>query len=248
MKARLTGEKLINNLKSSIFCGVKGFLTFSLAFLSYLEYSLHRNTKLREDATFAMKKNTIPFLEMMIIVPLVCFVLPAMVGSVSIVKCALICAVLMIEACLFIRSFHVREWLLEKTTNYSRGTIDTELKKDTIKFPIFNQNRRRIEYNSPSQASESGYTSFLVACLVFPLKTSQSYIMLSLAAVELLEAAPSFCVDLSFDRSSFASTKSNLQRSGYLLYASVRNLVPMSMLDGLVTERVCTSRAVCCSA
>ncbi|MDD9331723.1 MAG: hypothetical protein PV340_03735 [Wolbachia sp.] len=33
-------EKLVNNLKSSIFCETKGFLTFNLAFLSYLEYSL----------------------------------------------------------------------------------------------------------------------------------------------------------------------------------------------------------------
>ncbi len=56
-------KKLVNNLKSSIFCGTKGFLTFSLAFLSYLEYSLRHNTKLQEGAAFAMKRNTIPFLE-----------------------------------------------------------------------------------------------------------------------------------------------------------------------------------------
>ena len=34
----------VNNLKSSIFCGTKGFLTFSLALLSYLEYSLYDST------------------------------------------------------------------------------------------------------------------------------------------------------------------------------------------------------------
>ncbi len=84
-----TAKKLVDNLKSSIFCGTKGFLTFSLAFLSYLEYSSHHNTKLKEGAAFAMKRNTIPFLEMTVIVPFVCFALPAMVGGISLMKCVL---------------------------------------------------------------------------------------------------------------------------------------------------------------
>ncbi|WP_395462897.1 hypothetical protein [Wolbachia endosymbiont of Cantharis cryptica] len=240
-------KKLANNLKSSIFCGTKGFLTFSLAFLSYLEYSSHHNTKLKEGAAFAMKRNTIPFLEMMIIVPFVCFALPAMVSSISFIQCALVCAALMIATCFNVRTLNWREKLLEKITNYSREAIDGEFKKDTIKFPIFNQNRKHIEYNSPNQASESGNTSFFVAFLVFPLKVLQSCIMLSLAAVELLETVPSFCVDLVFDK-SFASTKSNLQKSGHLLYASVRNLVPITKFDECVANFIGTPEVTCCSS
>lgn len=43
-QAESTAKKLANNLKSSIFCGTKGFLTFNLAFLSYLEYSICKCT------------------------------------------------------------------------------------------------------------------------------------------------------------------------------------------------------------
>ncbi len=82
-------------MKSSIFCGTKGFLTFNLAFLSYLEYGacsyiLQKQEKsndqymeLKKGAAFAMKKNAIPFLEMAIIAPFVCFALPAMLGGMS---------------------------------------------------------------------------------------------------------------------------------------------------------------------
>jgi|GEM_PF-2864353 len=247
VKTESAAKTFVNNLKSSIFCGTKGFLTFSLAFLSYLEYSAHRNTKLKEGAAFAMKRNTIPFLEMAIITPFVCFALPAMVGSMSLTQCALVCAALMITTCFVVRTFNLREKLMAKTTDYSRETIDGEFKKDSIKLPIFDKNRKHIEYNSPNQVSEAGNTSFLVAFLVFPLKVLQSCIMLSLAAIELLEAVPSFCADLIFDR-SFSSTQSNLQRSGHLLYASVRNLVPISILDKPVAELIGTPKATCCSA
>ncbi|WP_320157499.1 hypothetical protein [Wolbachia endosymbiont (group A) of Anomoia purmunda] len=242
-------KKLANNLKSSIFCGTKGFLTFSLAFLSYLEYSSHHNTKLKEGAAFAMKRNTIPFLEMAVIVPFVCFALPAIVGSISLIQCALICAALMVATCFFVRTFHVREWSLEKWTKHSTQEIDEQFKKDTIKFPIFDQNRKHIEYNSPNSGrplDETSSTSFFVAFLVLPLKILQSCIMLSLAAVELLEAVPSFCVDKVFDSKKFASTKSNVQRSGHLLYASVRNLVPITKFDEHIAEFIGTPKATCC--
>ncbi|AAW71306.1 hypothetical protein EJB10_01415 [Wolbachia endosymbiont of Brugia malayi] len=244
-------KKLVNNLKSSIFCGTKGFLTFSLAFLSYLEYSSRHNTKLQEGAAFAMKRNIIPFLEMTIIALFVCFVLPAMVDNISFMLCASICAALMIATCFVVRTFNLREKLLEKITNHGRKEIDEEFKKDSIKFPIFDQNRKQIEYNSPNQeqlSNETGSTSFFVTFLVFPLKVLQSCIMLSLAAIELLEAVPSFCVDLVFDRSPFASTKSNLQRSGHLLYVSVRNLVPISILDECVADFTGTPKVTCCSS
>ncbi|NUY39699.1 hypothetical protein GO684_03420 [Wolbachia endosymbiont of Litomosoides brasiliensis] len=244
-------KKLANNLKSPIFCGAKGFLTFSLAFLSYLEYSSHHNTKLQKGAAFAMKRNTIPFFEITIIAPLICFVLPAMVGSISFMLCASICAALMITTCFVVRTFNLREKLLEKITNYSRKEIDEEFKKDSIKFPIFDQNRKHIEYNVPNQeqlSNKTGSTSFFVAFSVFPLKVLQSCIMLSLAAIEPLEAVPSFYVDLVFNRSSFASIKSNLQRSGHLLYASVRNLVPISILDECVADFIGTPKATCCSS
>ncbi|RDD35726.1 hypothetical protein Wcon_00023 [Wolbachia endosymbiont of Cylisticus convexus] len=243
-------KKLVNNLKSSIFCGTKGFLTFSLAFLSYLEHSSHRNTKLKEDAVFAMKRNTIPFFEMAIIVPFVCLALPSMIGSMNLMHCALICTALMVATCFFVRTFHVRELSLEKSTKHSKQEIDEQFKKDTIKFPIFDKSRKQIEYNSPNPGqSLNDNISLPVRVLLFPLtvllKALQSCIMLSLATVELLEAVPSFCVDLVFDR-SFSSTKSNMQRSGHLLYASVRNLVPVTKLDECVADFIGTPKATCC--
>ncbi|WP_275601893.1 hypothetical protein [Wolbachia endosymbiont of Onchocerca gibsoni] len=68
-----------------------------------------------------------------------------------------------------------------------------------------------------------------------------------LATVKLLEAKSSFCVDLSFGESSFASTESNLKRSGHLLYASMRNLVPISGLNELIAKRIGISKATCCN-
>ncbi|WP_353284762.1 hypothetical protein [Wolbachia endosymbiont (group A) of Lasioglossum fulvicorne] len=296
-------EKLANNLKSSIFCGTKGFLTFNLAFLSYLEYSIYKCTSsahvqqkeniercnniqasklalaedtdgnfatqeieqkeknfnqqhkfLRDTAAFAMKRNTIPFFEMMIIVPFVCFALPVMVSSISLIQCALLCAALMIATCFIVRTWHVREKLMEKITNHSRGEIDAEFKKDTIKFPIFDQNRKHTEYNSPNSGrllDETSSTSLFVEVSLFPLKVLlkvlQSCIMLSLAAVELLETVPSLFVDTFFDW-SFTSTKSNVQRSGHLLYASVRNLVPITKFDEPIAEFIGTPKATCCGA
>ncbi|MFP3036206.1 MAG: hypothetical protein ACEY3A_04420 [Wolbachia sp.] len=253
VKTESTAKTFVNNLKSSIFCGTKGGLTFSLAFLSYLEYSSRHNTKLQECAVFAMKRNIIPFDEMINIPLLACFALPAMVGGLSLLQCALACVVLMIATCFIVRTFNLREKLMAKTTDYSRETIDAEFKKDTIKFPIFDKNRKHIEYNSPNQEqspNEASSLSFLTV-LLFPLKVLlralQSCIMLTLAAVELLEAMPSFCADLIFDR-SFSSTQSNLQRSGHLLYATVRNLVPISILDKPIAELIGTPKATCCSA
>ncbi len=164
-------KKLANNLKSSIFCGTKGFLTFNLAFLSFLEYSLHHNTELKKGAAFAMKRNTIPLLEMAIIVPFVCFALPAMVGSMSLMQCALLCAALMIATCFIVRTFHLREKLMKKITNHIRKEIDEEFKKDTIKFPIFDQNRKHTEYNSPNSGrllDETSSTSLFVKVYFFP--------------------------------------------------------------------------------
>lgn len=253
-QAESTTKKLVSNFKSSLLCGTKGFLTFSLAFLSYLEYSSHHNTKLKEGAAFAMKRNTIPFLEMTIIAPLVCFALPAMLGSMSLMQCALLCAALMIATCFIVRTFHLREKLMEKITNHSRKEIDAEFKKDTIKFPIFDQNRKHIEYNSPNSGqplNETSSTSLFVKVLLFPLKVLlkvlQSCIMLSLAAVGLLETVPSFCVDLFFDR-SFESTQSNMQRFGHLLYANVRNLVPITKFDECVANFIGTPKVTCCSS
>ncbi|TVS83744.1 hypothetical protein COM43_005170 [Wolbachia pipientis] len=263
-QAESTAKKLANNLKSSIFCGTKGFLTFNLAFLSYLEYGMcgyilqkqeknnDQYTELEKGAAFAMKKNAIPFLEMATIVPFVCFALPAMLGSMSLMQCTLICAALMVATCFVVRTWHGREWLLEKITDHSRKEIDVEFKKDTIKFPIFDQNRKHTEYNSPNSGrllDETSSTSLFVKILLFLLKALlkvlQSCIMLSLAAVELLETVPSLFVDTFFDW-SFTSTKSNLQRSGHLLYASVRNLVPITKFDECVASFIGTPEVTCC--
>ncbi|WP_353276660.1 hypothetical protein [Wolbachia endosymbiont (group A) of Agelastica alni] len=241
-------KKLANNLKSSIFCGTKGFLTFNLAFLSYLEYSSHHNTELKKGAAFAMKRNTIPLLEMAVIVPLVCL------AFTGFLQCALVCAALMIATCFIVRTFNLRENLLKKMTSnegYNEEQIEEEFKKDTIKFPIFDQNRKHIEYNSPNSGrplDETSSTSLFVKILLFPLNVLQSCIMLSLAAVELFETVPSFCVDTVFDREKFASTKSNLQRSGHLLYASVRNLVPITKFDEPIAKFIGTPKATCCRA
>lgn len=255
VKLASTTEKLINSLKSSIFCGTKGFLTFNLAFLSYLEYSLHNNTKLKEGAAFAMKRNVVPFGEMIAVPLLVCFVLPAMVGNISLVECALTCAALMVATCFVVRTYQLRQKLMEtkwlNTTGHTRKEIYEQFKKDTIKYPIFDQNRKYIEYNSPNlgQLMNESPPSLFVKVLLFPLtvllKALQSCIMLSLATVEVLEAVPSFCVDLVFDR-SFSSTKSNMQRSGHLLYASVRNLVPATKLDECVADFIGKPEAKCC--
>ncbi|CAQ54858.1 MULTISPECIES: hypothetical protein [unclassified Wolbachia] len=247
-------KKLVNNLKSSIFCGTKGFLTFNLAFLSYLEYSLHNNTKLKEGAAFGMKRNVVPFGEMIAIPLFFCFVLPAMVGNISLIECALICAALMVATCFVVRTFYLREKLLKKMTNnenYTEEQIEQEFKKDTIKFPIFDKNRQHIEYNSPNpgQLMNESPPSLFVKVLLFPLtiflKALQSCIMISLAAVELLEAVPSFCVDVVFDR-GFASTQSNMKRSAHLLYASVRNLVPVTKLDECVADFIGKPEERCC--
>ncbi|WP_250296136.1 hypothetical protein [Wolbachia endosymbiont of Oedothorax gibbosus] len=247
-QAESTAKKLANNLKSSIFCGTKGFLTFSLAFLSYLEYSSHHNTELKKGAAFAMKRNTIPFFEMAVIVPLVCLTFTGLL------QCALVCAALMIATCFIVRTFNLREKLLEKQTGCPKETVNKEFKKDTIKFPIFDQNRKHIEYNSPNSGrplDETSSTSLFVKVLLFPLKVLlkvlQSCIMLSLAAVELLETLPSLFVDTFFDW-SFTFTKSNLQRSGHLLYASVRNLVPVTKLDECVANFIGTPEVTCCSS
>ncbi len=247
-------KTFVNNLKSSIFCGTKGFLTFNLAFLSYLEYSLHNNTKLKEGAVFAIKRNTIPFFEMAIIVPFVCLALPSMIGGMNLMHCALICAALMVATCFVVRTFYLREKLLKKMTNnenYTEEQIEQEFKKDTIKFPIFDKNRQHIEYNSPNpgQLMNESPPSLFVKVLLFPLtiflKALQSCIMISLAAVELLEAVPSFCVDVVFDR-GFASTQSNMKRSAHLLYASVRNLVPVTKLDECVADFIGKPEERCC--
>ncbi|UIP92321.1 hypothetical protein JSQ73_003890 [Wolbachia endosymbiont of Anopheles demeilloni] len=247
-------KKLVNNLKSSIFCGTKGFLTFNLAFLSYLEYSLHNNTKLKEGAAFTMKRNVVPFGEMITIPLFFCFVLPAMVGKISLIECALICSALMVATCFVVRTFHLHEKLLKKMTNnenYTKKQIEQEFKKDIIKFPIFDENRQHIEYNSPNQGQimNKSPPSLFVRVLLFPfmifLKALQSCIMISLAAVELFEAVPSFCVDVVFDR-NFASTQSNVKRFGHLLYASVRNLVPVTKLDECVADFIGKPEERCC--
>ncbi len=252
IETTLTAKEWVNQFKSSIFCGTKGFLTFNLAFLSYLEYSLHNNTKLKEGAVFAIKRNTIPFFEMAIIVPFVCLALPSMIGGMNLMHCALICAILMIATCFFVRTTcQLREKLMEKITNHSRKEIDEQFEEDTIKFPIFNKNRQHIEYNSPNQGQimnespRSLFVKVLLFPLMVPLKALQSCIMISLAAVELLEAVPSFCVDVVFDR-GFASTQSNMKRSAHLLYASVRNLVHVTKLDECVADFIGKPEKRCC--
>ncbi|WP_333023235.1 hypothetical protein [Wolbachia endosymbiont of Pentidionis agamae] len=282
----LTGyKKIINNLKSSIFCGIKGFLTFNLAFLSYLEYTIHEHTFqkrniqqgenrpkvkiaiaqlnsggideveeiekkhniykfLKKGADFTIKRNTLPFLEMMIIIPAVCCMLPSSVGLVG---SALICIALMTTACFIIRTFGLREKFLEKTTKDAEEEIKNTLKKDDIIYPIFSEKNKYIRYNFPGRKETSSTSTPLRTFLTFPIRLVQSSILLLLAVVEFLEAAPSFFVDLMFDR-SFKSTKSNFKRSGHLLYASARNIVPLSRFDEPVAELIGAPEVACCGA
>jgi len=296
-------KQSINNLKSSVFCGVKGFLTFSLAFLSYLEYGKYKghsnykeigtrnNSKKRacklacgvqtdgttatqdidntidqttkeESAdqqhilsnntfTFIMKRNIIPFLEMVIIAPFICWGLPTIMHDISLKQCALICVALMITTCFIVRTFNLREKLLEKTTDYTSEMIYKELNRDSIIYPIFDKDNKYVRYNSPNTEQSSVNRNDFSYCsaifIIFPLKILQSCILLSLAAVELLETIPSAFVDIFYDR-SFESTKSNLQKSGHLLYASVRNLIPLSKFDGSVAEFIGAPKVMCCGS
>lgn len=280
----------INNLKSSVFCGVKGFLTFNLAFLSYLEYSNYKEigiacklacdvqtygTTATQDIdnttnkttkgestdqqhmlsnntfTFIMKRNAIPFLEMVIIAPLVCFGLPTVIPNISLMQCALVCVALMITTCFIVRTFNLREKLLEKTTGYTSDKIYKELNRDSIVYPIFDKDNKYIRYNSPNieqlSINRSDFSYCSAIFIIFPLKILQSCILLSLAVVELLETIPSAFVDIFYDI-SFESTKSNLQKSGHLLYASVRNLIPLSRFDGSVAEFIGAPKVMCCGS
>ena len=244
-------KKLVNNLKSSIFCGVKGFLTFSLASLSYLEYSFlekqeenkNQYDKLRKEAAFTVKKNLIPFLEMVTTVPIVCALFS------GILKCVLICSALMIATCFLVRILGLREKLLENLTSYSEKEIKEQYSKDSIKFPIFNEERKYTNYNSPNQGQllDGGKNSmpYLSAFLIFPIKILQSCIMLSLAFVNLLEVLSSLLVDAVYDR-TFLATKADMQRSGHLFYASVRNIIPITQFDESVAEFIGKPKATCC--
>lgn len=299
-------KQSIHNLKSSVFCGVKGFLTFGLAFLSYLEYGNYKehsdnhkehsndkkigtrnnsqkqacklaysvrtdgttatqeidttiNQATKEESTdqqhmlsknnftFIMKRNAIPFLEMVIIVPLVCFGLPTVIPNISLMQCALICAALMITTCFIVRTFNLREKLLEKTTDYTSEMIYKELNRDSIVYPIFDKDNKYVRYNSPDAEQLSinrSDFSYCSAIIIFPLKILQSCILLSLAAVEFLETIPSAFVDIFYNR-SFESTKSNVQKSGHLLYSSVRYLISISKFDEPVAEFIGIPKVMC---
>lgn len=285
-KNNFTAKKLVNIFKTSIFCGAKGSLTFSLACLSYLEYSLcdymlrksnnqeddaqkiklvnaclsdgnvaesevrgkkHNPYKsLREGNTFAMKRNIIPFIEMITIVPFACFALPIMIPGISLLQCALICAALMVATCFIVRSFNLRENLIYKYDKYTQEQIKTAFRNSDIAYPIFNQDRKHIQYNSPEQGqllSEKNNTSFLVKLLTFPLKVLQSCILFSLAAVELLEAVLNLFVDMVYDR-SFKNTQNSLQILCNLLYGGARNMIPvLSKFDGPVAEFIGNPKA-----
>ncbi|MDM8335055.1 hypothetical protein [Wolbachia pipientis] len=93
-------------------------------FFSWLDYSSRDNTKSKVGAVFAIKKNALPFLEMIIIPLLVYFALLAKASSISLMQCVLVYTVLMIATCFFVRAFHLREKSTEKITSYSRKEID----------------------------------------------------------------------------------------------------------------------------
>lgn len=291
-KNNLTAKRLVNILKTSIFCGAKGSLTFSLACLSYLEYSLcdymlrksnnqeddaqkiklvnaclsdgdgnvaesevrgkkHNPYKsLREGNTFAMKRNIIPFIEMITIVPFACFALPIMIPGISLLQCALICAALMVATCFIVRSFNLRENLICKYDKYTQEQIKTAFRNSDIAYPIFNQDRKHIQYNSPEQGqllSEKNNTSFLVKLLTFPLKVLQSCILFSLAVVELLETVPNLFVDMVCG-GRLENTKNGFKILCHLLYGSARNMIPvLSKFDGPVAEFIGNPQASCCS-
>lgn len=242
-------KKLVNNLKSSIFCGVKGFLTFSLASSSYLEYSFlakqeqnsNQYKELKKGAAFAMKRNLIPFLEMIAIVPIACIL------SNSFLQCALICSALMITTCFLVRTFGLRERLLERFTGYSKEDIKKQYSQDSIKFPVFNKERKHIGYNSPDSgqllSEEKNSLPYFAMLLILPIKILQSCIMLSLAFVNLLEALPSLLVDAVYDR-TFSSTQSYVQKFGLLFHA----IIPATRFDEAIAEFIGKPQGACCGA
>lgn len=248
------------HIKASVFCAIKGHLIFQLAFISYINYSLYyfllrqqnngqpkvlaeKYLYLRKSAGFSMVRNTIPFLEVAVIMPLVCFGLPKIPGIDSLLKdhmylyCTLICIVLMVSICFTVRTFELREKLAK--CFYKDCTLEkikSSFKQDDIHYPIYENGS--LEFNSPNRndykdkQNSSSRRDFLVLVLLnfitLPLKLIQATTMLSLAAVELAEAIFNFPFDLLTcynNKDKFAATESSLKRSGYLLYGFVRNTI-----------------------
>jgi hypothetical protein len=239
-------KKHVDNLKSSIFCGPKGFLTFNLAFMSYLLYG-HKLDSYAKRSKFAMKRNLIPFIEM----PIIFCVGIAM--AIDPMQCILMCPILMVTTCFIVRTLNLRERLftvgqkLLGWTEYTNSTIKKTLSSDdSLCYPVLQNGYIRFSY--PEGDPEIPGSSTLLLPIRIILQFIQSGILLTLAVVELLETVPSFFVDLLFDR-SFISTKSNLQKSAYLAYASIGNLVtPNTQFDQDVNAFIgIPGKQNCCS-
>ncbi len=250
-----------NHIKSSVFCAVKGHFTFQLAFISYINYSLRylllkqQNSNgaltekycyLKKNAAFSMVRNTIPFFEVAIVMPLVCFGIPRIPGIDSVLKdhmylyCILTCIVLMIVICLTVRAFELREKLTKCFyKDYNLEEIKNSFKQDDIYYPIYkngilmfnslNQSNYKDKQNSPSRGDF--ILLVLLNLIALPLKLIQATTMLSLSIVEFGEAIFNFPFDLltcCSDKDKFAATKNGLKRSGYLFYGFIRNAIDIT--------------------
>ncbi len=260
-----------SHIKASVFCGVKGYFTFELAFISYINYSLHyfffkhsdknrsqplakKYDTMRKGAAFAMKRNLIPFFEVVIIMPLICFGLPKILGVNSILKdhlylyCTFACITLMITACFIVRTFCLREKLTERLSCYNSQQITDSFKQDDIRYPIYDKENGNLMFNFPDQAdgSKDKYNipsrrDFILLVLLnfitLPLKLLQATTMLSLSIVELGEAIFNFPFDLLTccnSKNKFVATRSNMQRSGHLFYGFIRNSVDIALFPIMI--------------
>ncbi|XGA08085.1 MAG: hypothetical protein U0X86_000246 [Wolbachia endosymbiont of Xenopsylla cheopis] len=255
------------HIKSSVFCAVKGHFIFQLALVSYINYSLRylllkqqnsngalteKYLHLKKGAAFSMARNIIPFFEVAIIMPLVCFGIPRIPGIDSVLQdhmylyCILICIVLMIAICFTVRTFELREKLTKCFyKDYNLEEIKSSFKQDDIHYPIYEDGN--LIFNFPNKSNykdkqnlPSGGDFILLTLLnliTLPLKLIQATTMLSLAIIELGEAIFNFPFDILTcynDKDKFAATKNGLKRSGYLFYGFIRNAIDITFFPVMV--------------
>ncbi|WP_339048781.1 hypothetical protein [Candidatus Mesenet endosymbiont of Phosphuga atrata] len=260
-KKKKENSAYFGHIKSSVFCAVKGHFTFQLAFVSYINYSLRylllkqqnsngalteKYRHLKKSAAFSMARNIIPFFEIAIIMPLVCFGIPRIPGVDSALQdhmylyCTLICIILMVAICFTVRTFELREKLTKCFyKDYNLEEIKSSFKQDDIHYPIYEDGNLifnfpgHSNYKDKQNAPSRGDFILLVLLniITLPLKLIQATTMLSLSVVELCEAIFNLPFDLltcCSDKDKFAATKNGLKRSGYLFYGFIRNAIDIT--------------------
>ncbi|GHM58382.1 MAG: hypothetical protein sL5_05230 [Candidatus Mesenet longicola] len=266
-KKRKNSALYFSHIKSSVFCAVKGHFIFQLALVSYINYSLRylllkqqnsngalteKYRHLKKSAAFSMIRNIIPFFEVAIIMPLVCFGIPRIPGVGDVLQdhmylyCTLICITFMIAICFTVRALELREKLTKCFyKDYDSEKIKGSFKQDDIHYPIYEDGNLMFNfpdcsnYKGKQNASSRGYFILLTLLnlITLPLKLIQATTMLSLAIIEFGEAIFNFPFDILTcynDKDKFAATKNGLKRSGYLFYGFIRNAIDITFFPVMV--------------